>query len=255
MDNLGILVNLGMTYANGIIDENDKNTVAQVSDIITQYLTNKISFEEGCARLEAQIGSSDPIKKLAQQVKPNAQMFNGKKTPFNQKMNTVQIAGYRKKARSWSPEEDQRLITAIQNYGTENWPLVAQYVGGGRLKSQCSQRWHRVLDPKITKCVWSREEEEKLLQAVAAYGNKAWTRIASEMGDRSDVQCRYRYKFLMKKARDTGQPLAPVAVPQIVIQTHQNVTEHIVNVTNRPEIIIPDQPDVGLQNVQAEDKD
>lgn len=134
------------------------------------------------------------------------------------------LSGFRKKARPWTAEEDQRLTNAINANGTENWPLVATLVGGDRTRSQCSQRWHRVLDPKISKCNWSREEEQKLLNAVQEYGNKAWTRIATEMGNRSDVQCRFRYKFLLKKATENQTEIGPISASQDTLnQVSQSV--------------------------------
>lgn len=132
------------------------------------------------------------------------------------------VPGYRKKARRWTKEEDDRLAAAVQVHGTENWPLVATYVGGDRTRSQCSQRWHRCIDPKIEKCNWSREEEQKLIEAVQSHGNKAWTRIAAEMGNRSDVQCRFRYKFLLKKAKEMGTDIQPISAPMAV--THAMAT-------------------------------
>lgn len=137
----------------------------------------------------------------------------------------VSLSGFRKKARPWTAEEDQRLISAINANGTENWPLVTSLVGGDRTRSQCSQRWHRVLDPKISKTNWSREEEQKLLNAVQEYGNKAWTRIATEMGNRSDVQCRFRYKFLLKKAKENQTELTPISASQDTLNQSVNMPQ------------------------------
>lgn len=118
-------------------------------------------------------------------------------------------SSFMRKARQWTLEEDQRLMNAINANGTENWPLIASLVGD-RTIAQCTQRWNRVLNPKISKANQSREEEQKLINAVQKYGN-AWTIIASEMGNRSDVQCRFRYKFLLKKANDNIAALAPIS--------------------------------------------
>jgi hypothetical protein len=40
------------------------------------------------------------------------------------------------------------------------------------------------------------EEDTRLRELVARHGEKSWIRIASEMGNRSDIQCRYRFKQL-----------------------------------------------------------
>lgn len=56
----------------------------------------------------------------------------------------------------WSENEDERLITAIQRWGT-NWTKVAAEVGS-RSADQCSSHWNHVLDPKINYCDWTPEE-------------------------------------------------------------------------------------------------
>ena len=105
----------------------------------------------------------------------------------------------RQKSKKWTPDEDQKLVEAVHKFGTSNWTAVSETVGNGRTSSQCSQRWNRVIDPRITKTNWTKEEEEKLLQSVAKYGEKSWTRVAQEFGNRSDVQCRFKYHHIKKK--------------------------------------------------------
>ncbi|OHT05568.1 Myb-like DNA-binding domain containing protein [Tritrichomonas foetus] len=204
--------NLILTMISEFLPDDKKDKATELNDIFTQYFNQVIDLHKASIELENLIGTSEPIKKFADMV----QQLNRKPTP------KTQFAGFRKKARPWTQEEDHRLTAAIQVNGIENWPLVATIVGGGRTRSQCSQRWHRVLDPKINKCNWSREEEEKLLNAVKAYGNKAWTRIAAEMGNRSDVQCRFRYKFLLQKANDNPDEVQPISVPQAQQQLSAN---------------------------------
>jgi hypothetical protein len=71
-------------------------------------------------------------------------------------------------------------------------------VGNNRTSSQCSQRWQRGLDPRISRGRWTAEDEAKLLKLVAQFGEKSWIRISAAMGNRSDVQCRYRYLHLQR---------------------------------------------------------
>ncbi|EAX97889.1 Myb-like DNA-binding domain containing protein [Trichomonas vaginalis G3] len=106
----------------------------------------------------------------------------------------------RNKSRSWTPEEDNRLIEAVNKYGSSEWCKIAQYVGNGRTRSQCGQRWNRVLSPQISKDPWTPEEDQKLANLVCLYGDRTWSKIANEMGSRSDVQCRYRWKRTLKAA-------------------------------------------------------
>jgi hypothetical protein len=123
------------------------------------------------------------------------------------------LLGLRKRPAHWLPDEDERLNNAVKVHGTENWAAVARAVAT-RTRAQCAQRWHRGLNPTIDKSTWSFEEEQRLIDAVLTYGTKAWTRVAAALGNRSDVQCRWRYRFLVKKAnaaQTTVQPISPHA--------------------------------------------
>jgi hypothetical protein len=73
------------------------------------------------------------------------------------------------------------------------------------------------LDPRLLKCNWSQEEEQKLLDSVNLHGEKAWTRIAAELGNRNDVQCRFRYRFLCQKARQIDGAVRPISAPRALI--------------------------------------
>jgi hypothetical protein len=100
--------------------------------------------------------------------------------------------------RAWKQNEDTRLLAAIYRFGMDDWERVSTFVGSGRSKSQCHQRWTRGLDPRIVKATWTAEQDEQLLMLVALYGEKRWTRVAVGVGNRCDVQCRYRYNVLKK---------------------------------------------------------
>jgi hypothetical protein len=98
-----------------------------------------------------------------------------------------------RKSNPWSQVEDDRLLAGINKYGLTSWVSVAKFVGGGRSRAQCSQRWNRSLNPFIKKTQWSIVEEARLRELVMRFGFKAWTRIADEIGTRSDIQCRYHW--------------------------------------------------------------
>lgn len=113
-----------------------------------------------------------------------------------------------KKSRSWYPIEDQRLLQAISIFGVDNWSSVARVMGTNRTRSQCAQRWIRCLNPVIKRDGWSEEEDKKLMDIVSKFGEKRWMRISSEMGNRSDVQCRHRY-FSIKKSMEENIQKSP----------------------------------------------
>ena len=133
--------------------------------------------------------------------------------------NNIGINSQRKKTRSWTEYEDQRLLAGIHKFGTDNWVSVASFVGNGRTRAQCSQRWTRGLDPRISKDKWSLEDEESLMRLVIQYGTKSWTRIAQEIGNRSDVQCRYHYKQMkqeMELDSDSSSGIANTNKPHLL---------------------------------------
>jgi hypothetical protein len=91
------------------------------------------------------------------------------------------------------------LLAAIHRFGLQDWQSVSLFVGNGRSKAQCSQRWLRGLDPKISKFQWSEQQDAKLLQLIAVHGEKNWTKVSTDLGNRCDIQCRYRFKQLQKQ--------------------------------------------------------
>jgi hypothetical protein len=119
------------------------------------------------------------------------------------------VGTVRRKPRPWSPAEDDRLLAAIHRFGVDNWASVANFVGGGRQRAQCSQRWFRGLDPRISKNQWSAEDELRLLHLVREKGSRRWTMIAAAMGNRSDVQCRYHFFQMQRERRMPAEILRP----------------------------------------------
>jgi Arc/MetJ family transcription regulator len=187
----------------------DGPTKAAVAELLTQVLRQDVPRDQASARLESLIGASTPLRDLQQMRKSEMAI----QPPIARE---ISVPGFRKQKSKWFKEEDDKLLAAVQQHGTDNWPMIASIVGGGRTRSQCSQRWQRGIGPKLTKANWSREEEERLLAAVEAHGNKAWTRIAADMGNRSDVQCRFRYRFLCQKAKQANGPVQPISPPMAV---------------------------------------
>jgi hypothetical protein len=113
----------------------------------------------------------------------------------------------RRRTRPWTAAEDQRLLGGIARFGVDSWQNVATFVGSGRNRAQCSQRWSRGLNPRISKKVWTPDEESQLEALVKEHGEKSWAKIASIMGNRSDVQCRYHYRQSLGKVEDDRIPL------------------------------------------------
>jgi hypothetical protein len=98
----------------------------------------------------------------------------------------------------WTREEDSHLAIAFKQFGNE-WSAVATLVPG-RSNIQCRQRWARGLDldnggtgkgeTKARK--WTLEEDGKLADAAAKFGNE-WTAVAALVAGRTNAQCRQRW--------------------------------------------------------------
>jgi len=93
--------------------------------------------------------------------------------------------------RLWTPEEDEKLAQLVGDHGPKAWTQIAKFFKD-KTSNQCSQRWHKALDPSIKKGKWSAEEDEALRKAVAKHG-KSWKHVAKEITGRTGKQCRDRY--------------------------------------------------------------
>lgn len=190
---LDMMQNVFKSY---LIDDTQEN-LDKVLSVFNEYLQLKITRKDTEDELRTYLRSLDPLFEFDKIM--NQSNTTPEPKPFLNEDPSKNRQGGRKKSKPWTPEEDEQLAKAIQDHGTNNWGAVAAYVGGDRTRAQCSQRWNRVINPNISKANWSKEEEDKLLSIVAQLGNKAWTRVAAQFGNRTDVQCRFKYNYLMKK--------------------------------------------------------
>ncbi|KAM9083897.1 snRNA-activating protein complex subunit 4 isoform 2-T5 [Megaptera novaeangliae] len=111
------------------------------------------------------------------------------------------------KRSAWTQEEDRALAQLVQQMRVGShipYRRIVYYMEG-RDSMQLIYRWTKSLDPGLKKGLWAPEEDAKLLQAVAKYGEQDWFKIREEVPGRSDVQCRDRYlrrlHFSLKKGR------------------------------------------------------
>lgn len=111
------------------------------------------------------------------------------------------------KRKEWTEEEDTMLSQLVQEMrvGSHIPYRKIVYYMEGRDSMQLIYRWTKSLDPNLKRGCWAPEEDAKLLQAVAKYGERDWFKIRAEVPGRSDAQCRDRYlrrlHFSLKKGR------------------------------------------------------
>lgn len=189
-----LLMEVGLSYAEGILPTIETNEYDRLSAALTEYLNDQNYFQECAALFKEILGHDDPVIRVKEIINmPNEPI------PYSDEAKAADENPHnRKKTRTWGGYEDQRLVAGVYRYGLDNWPMVATFVGNGRTRAQCAQRWARGLNPRICKTHWSQDEDEQLKRLVQAYGEKAWTKIAAAFGNRSDVQCRYHYRQIVK---------------------------------------------------------
>jgi len=107
----------------------------------------------------------------------------------------------------WTLEEDRLLIAACHQLGPKpRWCDVAMAVPG-RTDRQCRERFRNRLDPDIKRSWWTKEEDERLLDAVALFPDR-WAAIArhAELVGRTDVDCKRRWLRLTYPSEHGGGP-------------------------------------------------
>lgn len=93
----------------------------------------------------------------------------------------------------WTAEEDEILRKAVEQFKGRSWKQVAELLPG-RTHSQAAHRWQKVLDPKLKKGSWTKDEDEMLQTAVEEMGEGHWSRVAERVGTRNGKQCRERWR-------------------------------------------------------------
>ncbi|OHT17428.1 Myb-like protein [Tritrichomonas foetus] len=169
-------------------------------NFLEQYINNEIKYDICCKLIDSLIPNSNCVHEvmLVLSTKSN-------KNDNCEEESDSESEQSKGKTRLWSKEEDRRLLHAITIFGLGKWKDICVFVGGGRSRAQCSQRWYRSLDPRISKDRWTADEDARLLQSVAINGDHTWTKVAQDVKTRSDVQCRYRYNQIQKSMSYTAK--------------------------------------------------
>ena len=210
------LLEVAISYAQDCHHALTDDETRELTEIFNSFLKGEISKDDTSLAVEKIVGSSQSVEKIDAILQITDDPIP---VPSNE-------SNPRPKSKPWSQYEDQRLLAGIHKLGLESWNNVAAFVGNGRTRSQCSQRWNRGLNPKISKTCWSKDEEARLISYVEKYGERAWTKIASEFGNRSDVQCRYRYQQLSKETpliEVDDIPEGPVSCPPSLSYSHSTM--------------------------------
>ncbi|KAK4478196.1 hypothetical protein RD792_017479 [Penstemon davidsonii] len=103
---------------------------------------------------------------------------------------------------AWGPEEDQILVSYIQQHGHGNWRALPIQAGLLRCGKSCRLRWINYLKPDIKRGNFSIKEEETIINLHEMLGNR-WSAIAARLPGRTDNEIKNVWHTLLKKKLKT----------------------------------------------------
>ncbi|GKU99541.1 hypothetical protein SLEP1_g12376 [Rubroshorea leprosula] len=108
----------------------------------------------------------------------------------------------------WTPEEDQKLLAYIEEYGHGSWRALPTKAGLQRCGKSCRLRWINYLRPDIKRGNFTLREEQTIIQLHALLGNR-WSAIAAHLPKRTDNEIKNYWNTHLKK-RLTKMGIDPV---------------------------------------------
>ena len=102
-----------------------------------------------------------------------------------------------KKRKTFSKEEDARLLTLVKYYGITQWAKIASLMPF-RSTRQCKERYEGYLAPSVNHEKFSSEEDLLLLEKYDKFGSK-WKTISSFFEGRSGNQLKNRWNTYLSK--------------------------------------------------------
>ncbi|KAL6074235.1 Transcription factor MYB3R-1 [Balamuthia mandrillaris] len=96
--------------------------------------------------------------------------------------------------RSFTKQEDKRLLELAKKYKGHDWETIARELGTNRTPVQCFKRYQRSLNTNMMRSKWTEEENKTLVEAVKRYGEKNWQQVANCLEGRTGQQCLHRWQ-------------------------------------------------------------
>jgi hypothetical protein len=102
---------------------------------------------------------------------------------------------------SWTQQEDEQLISAVQQFGPKKWIDIAKFVPT-RTSKQCRERWHHRLDPALKHEPFEPWEDQLIIEKQREIGNR-WAVIAHQLPGRSASAIKNRWYSGLKSQHPT----------------------------------------------------
>ncbi|XP_065629000.1 transcription factor MYB24-like [Quercus suber] len=148
----------------------------------------------------------------------------------------------------WSPEEDEKLINYISNYGHGCWRSVPKFAGLQRCGKSCRLRWINYLRPDLKRGRFSPEEAAPITELQGILGNKElfsyldkWAQIAKQLPGRTDNKVKNFWNTSIRKkliSYDT-----PAIATFLDVHFNGNSEEGLFSLNANPNWILNSQQD------------
>ncbi|OHT01796.1 Myb-like DNA-binding domain containing protein [Tritrichomonas foetus] len=147
---------------------------------------------------------------------------------------------------SWSQQEDDMLINAVEQLGPKKWTDIAKFVPS-RTSKQCRERWFNRLCPDLKHEPFEPWEDNIIIQKQREIGNR-WAIIARELPGRSTNSIKNRWYSGLKTQHELSAQITlnPMTTDLMQHQMASEIPPEIMQQQINSEIILPAGQDLNL---------